>query len=323
MRVQLEKINEIRQIFYGTFVRLGYKKHHEKTVLLANILDTSGKLMSDHGWFNYTKGFQEIEPLVREDKIRFCARVKQYRKGSIRRGIPVEYDYRLSHPSKIRKINKSVKTTPEVKIKEQSKKRSKFIEQDFDLDKFNYKIIMEETDVMNINTNTYEDLDTDEDETTENNSDELSESDLLEYEVDGEEKLLMDHINLAKIEEKNKIDPVENFLNKFNCIRKEPELVDEKHIITKEDDNKDQYIKLIENHLEEKFTSCEDKIIYEEIEEEIELVPPSILYGTQFAGHNLKQSSIQNFVKRKKLSLLPINKPRKQQVQSRLEYYFK
>ena len=268
MRIQLEKINEVRQTFYGTFIRLGYKKSYDKTVLLTDILDTSGTLMSDHVWFNYTKGFQDIEPLVRGDKIRFCARVKQYRKGSVRRGIPIEYDYKLSHPSQIVKIKKSVKSSILHNVEKESR-----ISDRFDLDRFTREIINNNSD--------------DED---------LSESGLIDHEpLDFEERLIAEHIDNAK----------NNIRGTLNNLRND------------QDNIKHQNIKHqnIEHHnIKHQINRNDQDNIYKHIESMRDLSNMS---------HTLRQSSIQNFIRGTKLSVIPVNKPLTQRIQSRLESYFK
>jgi len=113
MRENLECINDIRDVFYGIFVRIGIKKGYmgkEETVLLKDIRDKNGKYICDHLWFNYTKGFQEAN-LHEGDIVEFNARVKPYIKGYF--GYqwdvykPAELDYKLSHPTKFKKINDS------------------------------------------------------------------------------------------------------------------------------------------------------------------------------------------------------------------------
>lgn len=114
MRVELSKIDNIRDTFRGEFVRFGTKNGWKgvtvPTILLKNvILESDGRLMTDHLWFNATKGFLSIE-LQKGDLIRFDARVTRYKKGY--RGYnlekncrsPISYDYKLSRPTKIEKV---------------------------------------------------------------------------------------------------------------------------------------------------------------------------------------------------------------------------
>ncbi|WP_434644335.1 hypothetical protein PQ692_14875 (plasmid) [Thermoanaerobacterium thermosaccharolyticum] len=112
MRKKLKMLKGKRDIFYGTFVRYGtksgWKGTEEKTILLSHIKDKSGKEITDHLWFNYTKGFQSLN-LQPGDTVQFTARVKEYWKGyaGYRYDIykPIEKDYKLSYPTKIKKVN--------------------------------------------------------------------------------------------------------------------------------------------------------------------------------------------------------------------------
>jgi hypothetical protein len=115
MRQELRKMNDVRATFRGTFVRYGTKTnwhgYPEKTILLKDIKDTSGKVVTDHLWFNCTLGFQKLA-LNENDEVVFDARVKDYIKGyrGYREDVydkPVEVDYRLSHPTKIHKADLS------------------------------------------------------------------------------------------------------------------------------------------------------------------------------------------------------------------------
>jgi hypothetical protein len=97
-----------RKKFVGTFVRLGKKKNYrgysEETILLKDIKDVeTGKIVTDHVWFAYTKSFQSIA-LLPGAQIEFVARIKQYEKGyrNVRYKIDNRtIDYKLSHPTKI------------------------------------------------------------------------------------------------------------------------------------------------------------------------------------------------------------------------------
>ena len=107
VRHQLKKIEEYRGTFTGTFQRFGIKNgwhgKKTKTILLTTIKDHKGQIITDHLWFNYTKGFQKLN--LREGVcVQFDARVKPYLKG-YGGGYEYEYgqeiDYKLSHPTKI------------------------------------------------------------------------------------------------------------------------------------------------------------------------------------------------------------------------------
>lgn len=119
MRDNLQKINEKRTKFTGVFVRYGTKpRYHvtfcsgtqDPTILLRDI-KKSGKIITDHLWFNLTKQFNTLGKLHEGDVIEFYARVKQYVKGYKGRRDddefeeqehPIELDYKLSHPTKIK-----------------------------------------------------------------------------------------------------------------------------------------------------------------------------------------------------------------------------
>jgi hypothetical protein len=112
MRNSLKDIENIRNIFTGTFVRLGTKNGYmgiEKTVLLKDIRDKDNKIITDHLWFNYTKGFEKAN-LKENDIVQFNARVSVYEKGYCGYKLdvykPIEKDYKLSYPTKIIKIKR-------------------------------------------------------------------------------------------------------------------------------------------------------------------------------------------------------------------------
>jgi len=98
---------------YG--LKAGYSGHIEMTVLLVDIKDVTGRLLTDHVWFKMNKSFDKLGVLSDGDIIQFDARVKRYLKGyrgdDEMKGIghPLEYDYKLSNPTKLRVINKLVK----------------------------------------------------------------------------------------------------------------------------------------------------------------------------------------------------------------------
>ncbi|MOA55104.1 hypothetical protein D3C78_1788350 [compost metagenome] len=66
-----------------------------------------GRLATDHLWFNLTKGFKDLR-LQPGDRVQFDARAKPYTKGykGKRKSInkPVQDDYKLSHPTKVRRL---------------------------------------------------------------------------------------------------------------------------------------------------------------------------------------------------------------------------
>jgi hypothetical protein len=116
MRKKLQNRENKRMRFQGTFARMGAKPgwhgHPEQTILLQHIIETGNEqVVADHLWFNFTKGFQAIAPLTEGDVIEFDARVKSYRKGYWGHGEnraienPPQWDYKLSHPTKISKVS--------------------------------------------------------------------------------------------------------------------------------------------------------------------------------------------------------------------------
>lgn len=113
MRKSLSKLNSRRISCIGIFVKYGTKSNWHgfptRTVLLKNIKDMDGNLLTEHLWFNGTKGFHALGELKLGDVIEFDARVKEYTKGYVnwRKDVDErEVDFKLSHPSKIRKLNK-------------------------------------------------------------------------------------------------------------------------------------------------------------------------------------------------------------------------
>ena len=112
VREELQRINGERTRFTARFVRYGRKGSFrggtKPTVLLADITDINGNVVTDHLWFNLTKGFDALK-LNGNDQVEFEARVKLYIKGYRgRRDVPdkpVKDDYKLSHPTKVKKLN--------------------------------------------------------------------------------------------------------------------------------------------------------------------------------------------------------------------------
>jgi hypothetical protein len=115
MRKKLSELENQRKKFIGTFERFGFKRAYRgpdlQTVLLKNIKDENGNYLTDHIWFNLTKGFEKLM-LKKGDVVSFEARVKGYVKGYMGYrddvyGKPIEYDYRLDRPTKVVKIAKA------------------------------------------------------------------------------------------------------------------------------------------------------------------------------------------------------------------------
>lgn len=114
MRTQLGKEAGQRKKFQATFSRLGkkvnYKGYSEDTILLTRVVDTTThKIVADHVWFSYTKGFEQIR-LTEGMLIEFEARIKEYKKGYVNRRAGINQrssDYKLSHPTKITVVGAS------------------------------------------------------------------------------------------------------------------------------------------------------------------------------------------------------------------------
>ena len=111
MRKELKKMEEERTVFTGIFSKYGIKSNYKgpstDTLLLVGIRDEQGNLITDHLWFNLTKGFEKMGTLKGGDRVRFEARVKKYKKGYVNRKIGIDqssFDYKLSHPTKMVKV---------------------------------------------------------------------------------------------------------------------------------------------------------------------------------------------------------------------------
>lgn len=123
MRKALKQLNGERRRFSGTFVRCGQKPGWKgktlTTILLKDIKDANGKIVSDHLWFNLTKEFESL--VLKEGmQIAFDARVREYWKGyqGYREDVdkPVEIDFKLSHPTKVQVVPYSAEY--EAKVRE-------------------------------------------------------------------------------------------------------------------------------------------------------------------------------------------------------------
>ena len=116
MRPKLKRIEGERKTFTGTFARFGKKDRyrpkkvgdewvtHDLTVLLVDVRDSDGNPVTDHLWFNYTKGFASLGDLQEGDVIRFDARVRPYIKGYVNQREYIderEVDYKLDYPTKV------------------------------------------------------------------------------------------------------------------------------------------------------------------------------------------------------------------------------
>lgn len=106
-RIELKKIGKTeRHRFTAEYGTVGYKQqygHFLPTLMLKNV-KYNNKLVTDHIWFNYTKGFCMLGKLKAGDFISFDTRVNTYQKGYF----PIkDYDYDLERPTKINLDNRN------------------------------------------------------------------------------------------------------------------------------------------------------------------------------------------------------------------------
>ena len=107
-RPELKKLVGQRKRFCGTFQRYGTKRAYRGpdlvTVLLKDIKDDQGRIVSDHLWFNLTTEFKYCG-MAEGDIVSFDARVTGYEKGYFGHRViderPWGYDYRLSRPTRV------------------------------------------------------------------------------------------------------------------------------------------------------------------------------------------------------------------------------
>jgi hypothetical protein len=112
MRKELLKEEGSRKKFRGIFSRIGkkvnYKGYLDETILLKNIIDVdTGRMVSDHSWFNYTKSFEKLK-LVEGMTVEFEARVKEYKKGYVNNLYKINnstIDYKLSYPTNVKQVS--------------------------------------------------------------------------------------------------------------------------------------------------------------------------------------------------------------------------
>jgi hypothetical protein len=106
-RDELKKINNARRVFRGTFSGFGRKKRAQElvwTIILKNITDKDGNILTDHLWFNLNKEFDKLN-LREGDRIEFSARVVEYVKGKRKRAlVSSEKDYALDLIKGVRKL---------------------------------------------------------------------------------------------------------------------------------------------------------------------------------------------------------------------------
>lgn len=111
MRKELAPQAGERKKFRATFSRIGkktnFKGYSEDTILLNDVREAeTDKPVADHLWFSYTRSFEKV--LLTEGAVlEFEARVKKYSKGYVNKALRLNHlstDYRLSHPTKIKKV---------------------------------------------------------------------------------------------------------------------------------------------------------------------------------------------------------------------------
>ena len=118
MRKALGEEKGKRKKFTATFIRLGkktnFKGYSEETILLQNIIDAeTQKVIADHVWFSYTKGFEKIL-LTKGITVEFEARVSEYHKGYVNKRYQIDQrkkDYKLSNPTRIKIVASSISSS--------------------------------------------------------------------------------------------------------------------------------------------------------------------------------------------------------------------
>ena len=118
-RQEMQQFEEQRFRVRGIFERYGrksgWKGREERTLLLRSVVKVNDETaLCDHLWFNLTKGFAALGNLAEGDIIELDARVKMYWKGYFGRrddidlmlDKPPTISYKLSHPTKIRKVER-------------------------------------------------------------------------------------------------------------------------------------------------------------------------------------------------------------------------
>lgn len=103
MREQLKKLDGRRAKFTASFVRYGSKPAGRYpgcvTLLFRDVAGTAGEPITDHLWFRDCMAWRALN-LQPGDRVAFEARAASYTKGYERD----EMDYKLSHPTHIRKL---------------------------------------------------------------------------------------------------------------------------------------------------------------------------------------------------------------------------
>lgn len=114
MREGLQILEGKRIEVMGVVDRFGTKKAYQgpplQTICLVDLTDLAGNPICDHLWLVVRKQIKELD-LQEGDKIKFCARSKQYTKGYRGRRedvfVPLSKDYKLSHPTKFEVLKRA------------------------------------------------------------------------------------------------------------------------------------------------------------------------------------------------------------------------
>lgn len=108
MRKKLQEMgSNQRHTFTAKYGTIGYKRtfssidsvHYQPTIMFKDV-EFEGKTITDHLWFNYTKGFAKLQKLHDGDVVQFDGRISAYtKKGS-------KLDYDIERPTKIKLLNR-------------------------------------------------------------------------------------------------------------------------------------------------------------------------------------------------------------------------
>jgi len=113
MRTELQALQGKRAKFAAIFG--GYSTYRKKgvvgkSILLHDLRDMSGTLLTTHTWINYTVNFDAVGTFLKGDIVEFTAIVDEYLHGyrgekiDDRLARPPTIDYRLKYPRNVRKI---------------------------------------------------------------------------------------------------------------------------------------------------------------------------------------------------------------------------
>lgn len=116
IREKLEQLGyDHRFKFSGKFKKYGFKfndrrkTHASPTILLVDVklIDGDDEIdMTDHLWFNLTKGFKYLGILADDDIISLYGRVTEYTKGyqGSKTDVdkPIQIDYKIERPSRVK-----------------------------------------------------------------------------------------------------------------------------------------------------------------------------------------------------------------------------